>query len=54
LPPLSFPKDGPPWSNRIGKIAMPHRMRPSGGGVPPPDQRPKAATNVGVAPERPR
>jgi hypothetical protein len=29
-------------------------MRPSGGGVPPPDQRPWAGTDVGVAPERPR
>lgn len=54
IAPTEFPKkrSAVEQSDRF-KTTMPHRMRSSGGGRPPSDQRSKAATDVGVAPERP-
>lgn len=44
MPPLSFPRCGPPWSSRVGRPSMLHRIRPSGGGLQSPSQHPKADT----------
>ena len=44
LPPLSSPRCGPPWGSRVVRPAMPHRIRPSGGGLQSPSQHPKADT----------
>ena len=44
LPPLSFPRCGPPWGSRARRPSMPHRIRPSGGGMQSPSQHPKAVT----------